>query len=66
MELDPLRFGPARTILTNDESGMARQPEQNTNKQPLIGAASFSNTSGLGMSNTEIQNDDVMLPYQKL
>jgi hypothetical protein len=67
MLLDPLRFGQNRTIQTNEEAGIDRQPEQNPNKPPvLIGAASFNNVPDIGMSNTEIQNDDVMLPYQKL
>lgn len=55
MLLGSNRFGPDGIVLTNEEAGMARKPEKKTNKSTMIGTV-----------NTEVQNDDQVLPYTKI
>ena len=63
MALDPLRFGELRTIQTNDASGMARRPKPKQN-QKQVGTAMSNEATGV--VNPEVQNDDILPPYQKL
>ena len=62
MALDPLRFGAIRTMKTDEAAGEARQPMPQAKKP--IGTAMVQEPGGV--VNPEIQNDDALLPYQKL